>query len=80
MTGVWKGKQVMLYMDGFLIAEQTLTQISDINYITADDILETPFVFGNSDLDITILDARLGNKAISSADVLYRHYLKGGEQ
>ena len=80
VTGVWKGKQVMLYMDGFLIAEQILTQISDINYITADDILETPFVFGNSDLDITILDARLGNKAISSADVLYRHYLKGGAQ
>lgn len=80
VTGVWDGKHVMLYKDGFLIAEQTLTQISDINYITAENILETPFMFGDNEFDITILDARLGNKAISSADVLYRHYLKGGEQ
>ena len=62
VTGVWDGKHVMLYMDGFLIAEQILTKIADINYITADNILETPFMF------------------VSSADVLYRHYLKGGAQ
>ena len=80
VTGVWDGKHVMLYMDGFLIAEQILTKIADINYITADNILETPFMFGDKDLDISIIDARLGNKAISSADVLYRHYLKGGAQ
>ena len=80
VTGVWDGKHVMLYKDGFLIAEQTLTKIADINYITADNILETPFVFGDKELDISIIDARLGNKAISSADVLYRHYLKGGAQ
>ena len=80
VTGVWDGKHVMLYKDGFLIAEQTLTKIADINYITADNIIETPFVFGDKDLDISIIDARLGNKAISSADVLYRHYLKGGAQ
>ena len=80
VTGVWDGKHVMLYKDGFLIAEQTLTKIADINYITAENILETPFVFGDKELDITIIDARLGNKAISSADVLYRHYLKGGAQ
>lgn len=80
VTGVWDGKHVMLYKDGFLIAEQILTKIADINYITADNILETPFVFGDKDLNISIIDARLGNKAISSADVLYRHYLKGGAQ
>ncbi len=80
VTGVWDGKHVMLYKDGFLIAEQILTKIADINYITADNILETPFMFGDKDLDISIIDARLGNKAISSADVLYRHYLKGGAQ
>ena len=80
VTGVWDGKHVMLYKDGFLIAEQTLTKIVDINYITEDNIMETPFVFGGKDLDISIIDARLGNKAISSADVLYRHYLKGGAQ
>ena len=80
VTGVWDGKHVMLYKDGFLIAEQTLTKIADINYITADNILETPFVFGDKEMDISIIDARLGNKAISSADVLYRHYLKGGAQ
>jgi hypothetical protein len=80
VTGVWDGKHVMLYKDGFLIAEQILTKIADINYMTADNILETPFMFGDKDLDISIIDARLGNKAISSADVLYRHYLKGGAQ
>ena len=80
VTGVWDGKHVMLYMEGFLIAEQTLTKIGDINYITEDDIIETPFIFGDKDWDISIIDARLGNKAISSADVLYRHYLKGGAQ
>lgn len=80
VTAVWLGKYVMLYKDGFKIAELPLTTLSNINQITTEDIFESPFMFGHEDLDITIIDARLGNKAISSADVLYRHYLKGGAQ
>ena len=78
VTAVWSGKYVMLYMNGFMIAQQTLQSIP--SEITVSDVLETPFVFGDNNLDITIKDVRLGNKAINSADVLYRYYLKGGDQ
>ena len=65
-------------MNGFLIAQQQRQSIS--SEITISDVLETPFIFGDKGLDITIKDVRLGNKAINPADVLYRYYLKGGDQ
>ena len=34
----------------------------------------------NEDGTVTLNSVQLGNKAIYSADVLYRYYLKGGEQ
>ena len=78
VTATWIGGSIKLYMNGFLIAQQQRQSIS--SEITISDVLETPFIFGDKDLDITIKDVRLGNKAINPADVLYRYYLKGGDQ
>ena len=78
VTATWIGSRISLYMNGFMIAQQERQPIS--SEITVSDILETPFIFGDKGLDITIKDVRLGNKAINPADVLYRYYLKGGDQ
>ena len=74
LTGVFEGRYLKLYKDGFEIAEKALS-----NY-TAQDLSTAPFVFGDKEIDMTLSDVRLGEKAITSADVLYRYYQQGGAQ
>ena len=74
LTGVYKGQSLTLYKDGFKIAEKAL------DYKTPQDINTSPFVFGDEDLNLKLKDVRLGEKAITSADVLYRYYQQGGAQ
>lgn len=74
LTGVFNGHYLMLYKDGFKIAEIYLQDYVSQNFSTA------PFVFGDKEIDMTLSDVRLGEKAITSADVLYRYYQRGGVQ
>ena len=73
LTGVFNGYYLMLYKDGFKIAEIYLDSVSQ-------DFSTAPFVFGDKEIDMTLSDVRLGEKAITSADVLYRYYQRGGAQ
>ena len=59
---------LMLYKDGFKIAQKY------IGYRPPQDFTTSPFVFGDEELDLKLKDVRLGEKAITSADVLYRYY------
>jgi hypothetical protein len=74
LTGVFNGHYLTLYKDGFKIAEIYLQDYVSQNFSTA------PFVFGDKEIDMTLSDVRLGEKAITSADVLYRYYQRGGVQ
>lgn len=74
LTGTYDGETLKLYKDGFEIAENTL------RYYAGQDFSTAPFVFGDTEMDMTLSDVRLGEKAITSADVLYRYYQQGGAQ
>jgi len=58
-----------LYKNGFLIASNFANY-----YMQSKSEGYPPFVFGESDFDVKLNDVRLGEKAINSADVLYRYY------
>ena len=68
LTGTFEGQMLMLYKDGFKIAQKY------IGYMPPQDFNTSPFVFGDEELDLKLKDVRLGEKAITSADVLYRYY------
>ncbi len=68
LTGTFDGKTLKLYKDGFEIAENTLKIYGLQSYS------REPFVFGDENLNLKLNDVRLGEKAITSADVLYRYY------
>ena len=68
ITGTFDGIVVRLYKDGFKIAEKA------VSYKPLQDFNTSPFVFGDEELDLKLKDVRLGEKAITSADVLYRYY------
>ncbi len=74
MTATFDGRVARLFKDGFEIAEK------DFLYREPVDFSVSPFVLGDSELDLKLDDVRLGDKAIGQADVLYRYYQIGGEQ
>lgn len=57
-----------LYKNGFLIANNY------VGYSLQKTAEVPPFVFGDTEFDLKLNDVRLGEKAIDSADVLYRYY------
>lgn len=71
ITSVWNGESLSLYQDGKLSAEKTVS----VNQI---DVSSEPIFFGKEAINLKLDDVRFGVKAITSADVLYRYYLKGG--
>ncbi len=73
LTAVWSGNSLWLYKNGFPAAFR-------VGSVDLSNDLNAPVVFGNEDGTVTLNSVQLGNKAIYSADVLYRYYLKGGEQ
>ena len=73
LTAVWSGNSLWLYKNGFPVAFR-------VGSIDLSNDLNAPVVFGDEDGTVTLNSVQLGNKAIYSADVLYRYYLKGGEQ
>lgn len=73
LTAVWSGNSLWLYKNGFPAAFR-------VGSVDLSNDLNAPVVFGNEDRTVTLNSVQLGNKAIYSADVLYRYYLKGGEQ
>ena len=68
LTGTFDGSTLKLYKDGFEIAENILS------FNAIQNLSTEPFVFGDKEIDMTLSDVRLGEKAITSADVLYRYY------
>ena len=73
LTAVWSGNSLWLYKNGFPAAFR-------VGSVDLSNDLNAPVVFGDEDGTVTLNSVQLGNKAIYSADVLYRYYLKGGEQ
>ena len=73
LTAVWSGNSLWLYKNGFPAAFR-------VGSVDLSNDLNAPVVFGDEDGTVTLKSVQLGNKAIYSADVLYRYYLKGGEQ
>ena len=73
LTAVWSGNSLWLYKNGFPAAFR-------VGSVDLSNDLNAPVVLGNEDGTVTLNSVQLGNKAIYSADVLYRYYLKGGEQ
>lgn len=73
LTAVWNGNSLWLYKNGFPAAFR-------VGSVDLSNDLNAPVVFGDEDGTVTLNSVQLGNKAIYSADVLYRYYLKGGEQ
>lgn len=67
----WKNGTLKLYQSGELVGS------SDIGVKMLQQSDE-PVFFGKEDLDFELDDVRLGAKAITSADVLYRYYQKNG--
>lgn len=68
LTGTFDGKALKLYKDGFKIAEKIR------NFYGLQSYSKEQFVFGDENLNLKLNDVRLGEKAITSADVLYRYY------
>lgn len=66
----WDGKNLNLYKDGSLDAEMPVS----VGVIQPSD---EPIFFGKENVNVKLDDVRLGAKAITSADVLYRYYLRG---
>ena len=73
LTAVWSGNSLWLYKNGFPAAFR-------VGSVDLSNDLNAPVVLGDEDGTVTLNSVQLGNKAIYSADVLYRYYLKGGEQ
>ncbi len=73
LTAVWNGTSLWLYKNGFPVAFR-------IGSVDLSNVVNAPVVFGDEDGTVTLNSVQLGNKAIFSADVLYRYYLNGGEQ
>ena len=73
ITAVWNGNSLWLYKNGFPAAFR-------VGSVDHSNILNAPVVFGDEDGTVTLNSVQLGNKAIYSADVLYRYFLNGGEQ
>lgn len=71
VTAVWDGESVSLYQDGKLSGSQAVS-VKQIN------VSSEPIFFGKEAINLKLDDVRLGVKAISAADVLFRYYLKGG--
>lgn len=67
----WNGTKLSLYKNGVLDAEKNVS----VQMLEPSD---EPVFFGKEDINVKLDDVRLGAKAISSADVLYRYYLRGG--
>ena len=78
LTAVWEEQIVKLYLNGFLVAIRKLSTMDPLKEYAATVTSETGIRFGDEGVDITFKSVHLGNKAISSADVLYRYYQKGG--
>ncbi|PWJ67103.1 MULTISPECIES: LamG-like jellyroll fold domain-containing protein [unclassified Fibrobacter] len=68
---VFEAGTIRMYENGNLVAEKE-TQIELLE--SSDE----PIFFGKENLNLMLDDVRLGKKAITSADVLYRYNLKGG--
>lgn len=68
---VFEAGTVRMYVNGNLVAEK----VTDIKLLGGSD---EPIFFGKESLNLMLDDVRLGKKAITSADVLYRYNLKGG--
>lgn len=68
---VFESGIVKMYKNGILDAEQEVS----VSTIQKSD---EPIFFGKENLNLKLDDVRLGEKAITSADVLYRYYLSGG--
>ena len=73
LTAVWNGTSLWLYKNGFPVAFR-------IGSVDLSNVVNAPVVFGDEKGTVTLNSVQLGNKAIFSADVLYRYYLNGGEQ
>ena len=73
LTAVWSDNTLWLYKNGFPVAFRVVS-------VDLSNVMNAPLVFGDDDGTVRLDGVRLGNKRISSADVLYRFYLKGGEQ
>lgn len=68
---VFESGMIKMYSNGTLVAEKK----TDIEVLQPSD---EPIFFGKENLNLMLDDVRLGKKAITSADVLYRYNLKGG--
>ena len=73
LTAVWLNDSVSIYKNGFSIGFQVIGDIQK-------NVVDAPLVFGDNGKTVKLNDVRLGEKAITSADVLYRYYQKGGAQ
>lgn len=71
VTVVWNAGNLSLYLDGKLSNEKKVS-VEKIN------VSSEPIFFGKEAMDLKLDDVRLGTKAITDVDVLYRYYLKGG--
>lgn len=71
VTSVWNGDSLSMYINGALV-DSRKTSVKKINPSSE------PVIFGKENLNLKLDDVRLSKKAINSADVLYRYYLKGG--
>lgn len=67
----WDGKNISLYKNGYLDAEEVVA-------VKVLEPSEEPMFLGKENINVRLDDVRLGAKAIGSADVLYRYYLRGG--
>ncbi len=70
-TVTWDGEMLYLYLNGNLDAQKPVS----VNKLQPSD---EPIFFGKENINVILDDVRLGEKAISPADVLYRYYLRGG--
>lgn len=68
---VYDAGMIRMYENGNLVAEKE----TQIKLLGGSD---EPIFFGKESLNLMLDDVRLGKKAITSADVLYRYNLKGG--
>lgn len=68
---VWSEGALQIYLNGKL---DNQAEISVMQLESSDE----PIFFGKEDVALKLDDVRLGAKAITSADVLYRYYLRGG--
>lgn len=70
-TVTWNGETLSMYLNGNLDAQKNVS----VSKLQPSD---EPIFFGKENINVILDDVRLGEKAISPADVLYRYYLRGG--